>query len=320
MPGIAFRGYRGREDIPGVLALIERMRPADRFDWPVNELDIIDDFENFPESDPKRDLLIAEKGSALVGYSQVWWSDDPRGPRLFVFSVNVDPELRKTELGDAMFDWCESRSRENSKDHDPSVKKLLNVSLMDDMTFFSGLLKSHGYWVYRHGLKMLRPDLENIPDFTLPEGLEVREVKPEHHEKIRLTWNEACKDMRGQIPIPPHEWEMWAKRPSFDPSLWSIAWLGEDVVGTVFGMINPEENELNKRKRGMTELISTRRDWRGKGVAKALMARTMRMLKERGMTECALGVDEGNPSGARHLYEKIGFRVTGRATFYRKEL
>ena len=62
------------------------------------------------------------------------------------------------------------------------------------------------------------------------------------------------------------------------------------------------------------------KDWRGKGVAKALMCRTMRILKERGMTEGALGVDEENPSGARHLYEKMGFRVTGRATFYRKWL
>jgi len=47
----------------------------------------------------------------------------------------------------------------------------------------------------------------------------------------------------------------------------------------------------------------------------------VKFQRERGMTEAALGVDEENPSGgARHLYEKMGFRVTGRATFYRKEL
>jgi len=31
-------------------------------------------------------------------------------------------------------------------------------------------------------------------------------------------------------------------------------------------------------------------------------------------------LDGENPSGARHLYEKMGFRVTERATYYRKEL
>jgi len=320
IPGIIFRGYRGREDIPGILALIERTRPADGFDWAIQEQDLIDDFENFAESDSSRDVLVVESDGTIIGYSQVWWAQDQNGLRLYSFGVDVDPKFRATGLGDAMLEWCETRSLENSKIHDLGMKKLFNLAFPDKMEYFAGLLKKHDYWVYRHGLSMLRPDLENIPDFELPEGLEIREVKPEHHDKIRLAWNAACGDMRGQIPISKSGWAIWAKYPSFDPTLWSIAWQGDEVIGTVFGMINPEDNKLNNRKRGSAELISTRKDWRGKGVAKALMARTMRLLKERGMTECALGVDEENPSGARHLYEKMGFIVTGRATFYRKEL
>ena len=319
IPGIVFRGYRGREDIPGILALVERTRPVDGFDWPVTEQDFIDDFENSTESDSARDVLIVERAGTIVGYSQLWWAQDPNGLRLYSFGVEVDPELRSTALGDAMLDWCESRSRENSKAHGPG-QKLFSNAFPDKMEYFANLLKKHDYWVYRHGLKMLRPDLENIPDFQLPPGLEIWEVEPEHHEKIRLAWNVACGDMRGQIPITENGWEIWKKSPTFDPKLWSIAWHGDEVIGTVFGMINPEDNELNNRERGSVELISTRKEWRGKGVAKALMSRTMRILKERGMTEAALGVDEENPSGARHLYEKMGFMVTGRATFYRKEL
>jgi ribosomal protein S18 acetylase RimI-like enzyme len=320
VPGILFRGYRGRDDIPGAVALIEKMRPADKFDWAVTEQDIIDDFENLSDSDPKRDILIAELDGIIAGCAQVWWAKDPNGLLLYYFNVNVDPEHRGTELGDAMLEWCEARSRENSKAHDPAVKKLFNLAFPDKMEYFAGLLMKHDYWVYRHGLSLVRPDLENIPDCRLPEGLAVREVLPEHHDRIRMAWNEACRDMRGQIPISEEDWKLWSKRPSFDPTLWSIAWQGDDVIGTVFGMIDPESNALNNRKRGMVEFISTRKDWRGKGVAKALMARTMRLLRERGMTEAALGVDEENPSGARHLYEKMGFRVTGRATFYRKGL
>jgi mycothiol synthase len=85
-------------------------------------------------------------------------------------------------------------------------------------------------------------------------------------------------------------------------------------------MINAKENEANNRRRGMTELISVARPWRGKGIAKALMARCMTELKARGMTEAALGVDAENPSGALKLYEKMGFKVVKRATFYRKPL
>jgi ribosomal protein S18 acetylase RimI-like enzyme len=126
--------------------------------------------------------------------------------------------------------------------------------------------------------------------------------------------------MRGQLPIDDPEFKGWSEFPTFDPTLWQIAWRGDQVVGTVFGMINAKENEANGRKRGMTELISVARPWRGKGIAKALMARCMRELKARGMTEAALGVDAENPSGALKLYEKMGFRVVKKATFYRKPL
>ena len=49
-----------------------------------------------------------------------------------------------------------------------------------------------------------------------------------------------------------------------------------------------------------------------------MIARSLKLLKEKGMTEAALGVDAENPSGALHLYEKMGFKVEKRAMFYRK--
>ncbi|MCJ7470286.1 GNAT family N-acetyltransferase, partial [Candidatus Bathyarchaeota archaeon] len=73
-------------------------------------------------------------------------------------------------------------------------------------------------------------------------------------------------------------------------------------------------------KRGHVELISVQRPWRGKGIAKALIARSLKLLKERGMTEAALGVDAENPSGALNLYQKMGFQIEKRIVFYRKPI
>ena len=63
-----------------------------------------------------------------------------------------------------------------------------------------------------------------------------------------------------------------------------------------------------------------RRPWRKQGLAKALIARSLLALKERGMTEAALGVDAQNTSGATHLYELMGYRVTKHGAIYRKVL
>ncbi len=46
--------------------------------------------------------------------------------------------------------------------------------------------------------------------------------------------------------------------PTFDPSLWRVAWDGDDVVGMVRSLINAGENVGYKRKRGHTQYISVR--------------------------------------------------------------
>jgi ribosomal protein S18 acetylase RimI-like enzyme len=55
-----------------------------------------------------------------------------------------------------------------------------------------------------------------------------------------------------------------------------------------------------------------RRLWRKQGLAKALIARSLHLLKEQGMTEARLGVDADNPNGALRLYQSMGFRQTMR--------
>ena len=59
--------------------------------------------------------------------------------------------------------------------------------------------------------------------------------------------------------------------------------------------------------------------WR-RGLARALIARSFQAIKEQGMTEAALGVDTQNPSGARQIYESMGFRPVKSHTLYRKPL
>jgi ribosomal protein S18 acetylase RimI-like enzyme len=126
--------------------------------------------------------------------------------------------------------------------------------------------------------------------------------------------------MRGQIPISDEDFRGFQESSIFEPALWQIAWHGDHVVGTAINWINNQENGEFDRKRGHVELISVRRPWRGKGIAKALIARSLRLLKSRGMTEAALGVDAENPSGALRLYQKMGFQIVKRGGIYRKQL
>jgi len=105
-----------------------------------------------------------------------------------------------------------------------------------------------------------------------------------------------------------------------DTSLWRVAWDGDEVAGQVRSYISTEENERHGRLRGYTEHISVRRPWRRRGLARALIAASFPLLRARGMTEAALGVDTENTSGALRIYEGCGFRPVTRSATYRKPL
>ena len=82
----------------------------------------------------------------------------------------------------------------------------------------------------------------------------------------------------------------------------------------------PESNARYRQQRGWTEPICVRRPWRKRGLAKALIARSLRLLQAEGMTEAALHVDTQNPNGALQLYESMGYRVIKQSTVYEKPL
>jgi ribosomal protein S18 acetylase RimI-like enzyme len=88
----------------------------------------------------------------------------------------------------------------------------------------------------------------------------------------------------------------------------------------VRNFIHTEYNERFGRKLGYTEDISVRRPWRKRGVARALISRSIKLHKDLGMTEVALSVDTENPSGALQLYESMGYKTTARETAFRKGL
>ena len=60
-------------------------------------------------------------------------------------------------------------------------------------------------------------------------------------------------------------------------------------------------------KEGYTDLLGVRREFRGRGMAQALLADAMRRFAAAGMDKASLDVDSENPTGALALYAKMGY-------------
>jgi GNAT superfamily N-acetyltransferase len=303
-----------------MVAVTEGMKEADQLELTISVEDIAREFKHLENCDPYRDFLFAEVDGKVVGYTRVWWSKDPSGLFLYNHFVDLLPEWRGKGIRNGMLRYSEQKLGEMARTDPADVPRVFQSIVAESEKDWISVLVSEGYNVFRYGFRMVRPNLENVPDFPFPEGIEVRPVKPEHYGAIIGAWNEACKDMRGQIPISDGDFKGFQESPIFNPSIWQIAWHENEVIGTVLNFIDEQENKEYKRKRGHVELISVKRRWRGRGIAKAMIARSLKLLKDRGMTEAALGVDAENPSGALHLYQKMGFQIEKKTIFYRKPM
>jgi mycothiol synthase len=333
-PGIAgliFRNFQGESDFPGMVEINNAANRADEQERVITLEDMTNTYSHLTRCDPYQDVLIAEIDGEMSAYSRVtWYIDQATQDRIYQSFGYVHPEWRRKGLGRAMLHHNQRRLREIAENEalhvSSGTQRYLETFANNFQTANQALIESEGYTPIRWGFKMIRPDLENIPDLPLPAGLEVRQVTADHYRKIWDAAQEAFRDHWGYVEPTEEEYQGWLSSKEFQPELWQVAW---DVdydngVGTVAGMIlnfiNYEENELLGQKRGWTESISVRRPWRRRGLARALLARSLKMHRDLGMTEAALGVDADNPNGARQLYESMGFKTVRVSTTYRKPM
>lgn len=326
IPGLVFRRFRGDEDFPKMLNVIHGCKEVDGLERAENLEDIRNNYSHLVHCDPYQDMLIADVEDELVGYSRVWWDLEGSGNWIGFHFGNVLPAWRRKGIGSALLSFNECRLRLIAKQLKMNGELPVNAPCMLDVFISSSetarmnLLERHGYTPVRYAYDMVRPDLENIPDLPLPPGVEIRPVKTEQLRSIWEASNEAFRDHWGYIPDPWEVFQSFIDSPDYDPSIFRVAWQGDQIAGMVLGYIDKDENELYGRKRGYTENICVRRPWRRQGLAKALIASSLLALKERGMNEAGLGVDTENTSGALHLYEFMGFRAVKCNTNYRKKL
>jgi len=182
------------------------------------------------------------------------------------------------------------------------------------------LLEARGFQPIRWFFLMRRDLSEDIPEAPLPAGIELRPVTPDQHRTIFEAEVEAFRDHWGSREKTDDDFVHTYGRQELDPTLWVVAWAGDQVAGVVQNWIWTTENTELGVERGWLEHISVRSPWRRRGLARAITAESLRRIRKAGMTDAMLGVDSENANGALGLYEGLGFAVHSRSTAFRREL
>jgi mycothiol synthase len=326
VPALKFRGFNGESDYANILACIHASKDEDGNERSDTLEDVTHYYTHLHNCDPYQDMIFAEVDGKVVGYTRVEWNISGEGLWLGFHIGFLMPDWRGRGIGRAMLSFDEQRLGEIAANMiemgeiDSTMPCFIETFINDGEIEREALLVEQGYEAVRHAYTMVRPLSEPIFPYLLPVGLEVRPSLPENYRQIWDASQEAFRDHWGFIPAPEEEYQKWLKDSTFNPELWQVAWDGDQVAGMVLNFLNPIENEEYNRKRGYTEGISVRRPWRRRGLARALLSRSLQMFKDIGMEEAALGVDTQNLNGALRLYESVGFRPVKRFTTYRKPL
>ena len=318
--GLRFRKFAGETDYPLMADIINASAKADREDRYVTVSDITNDYAHLTHSDPDQDMIFAEIDGETIAYSRVeWWQEEDPNDRIYSLILNISPEWRMQGIERAMIGWCEERNKISAQDHPQDSQRFYQTYSSDLKPQLNQLLESQGYQAARYFISMSRP-LVNIPTAELPSGIEARHVKESDIRKIWDASIEAFKDHWGFSQPTESDFQAYQGSKFFQPDLWQVAWEGDRVVSSVLNYIDHDYNREFNKKRGWTEEITTQRAWRHRGIARALIVRSMHMHKAKGMTEVALGVDTNNPNGALQLYQSLGYEKEKTWITYRKKM
>lgn len=317
--GLRLRPYAGEADLPEMVRVHNAEAEADRLHGRTN-LEELAAYVRNPSASfiPARDITIAELDGRVVGVASREVVDTTDGFREHRLDGEVDPAYRRRGIGRVLLEENQRRHRELAATDVSTRTRIFGSWSNERQPGDVALLDSAGFEHARWFFEMVRPNLADLPDVSLPVGLEIR---PIDRAKARDVWNadvEAFKDHWGGFDGSEEHLQRWLDNPSVDISIWVVAFDGDEVAGGVLNVIDPEQNAALEVQRGWLQSVFTRRPWRRRGLATALIAKSLAVLQDRGMTSAALGVDADNPSGALGLYEGLGFAVDSRSTAWRK--
>ncbi len=319
--GLRLRPYAGEPDLVEIARILNAEAEADALPDRFSPDRLAAEFGHPNEHfDPARDVTLAELDGRVVAVATREWIDTTDAIREYRLNGAVEPAFRGLGVGHALLAESERRHAGVAATHEVAMSRVYGSWTWESQHGAAALLRDAGYEPVRWFFHMVRPTLDDIPDVALPDGLELRPITTELVHRVWQADVEAFEDHWGGFDRSEEQLQRWLADSETDLSLWVVAFDGDEVAGGSLNIISATENELTGLRRGWLASVFTRRPWRRRGVARAVIAHSLAALRERGMTSAALGVDADNPSGALGLYEALGFEVESRATAWRKAL
>jgi len=225
----------------------------------------------------------------------------------------VHPDHLGHGVGAAMLRAMNERALAEMKLAEPGLRVYIRNGMSIGDTVGRAMHEAEATQPVRFSWRMEIKLTEAPPAPTWPAGVELRPFLPGDHDRLLFDATEdAFRDHWGHTPDNFNDWQnRRIKHADFDPSLFHIAWEGDQIAGFT-------QNRF-RMGIGWVGTLGVRRPWRKNGLGLALLLHSFREFHRRGMKTIGLGVDASNPTGATRLYQKAGMGIAAEYVIYEKE-
>ncbi len=164
------------------------------------------------------------------------------------------------------------------------------------------LMERAGGIAVRYGFQMEAP-AGDVPAVDVPEGFRIVPYLDSLGPALHAAHTEAFGDHWGYQGRPFENWAPATIHSEvFRGDLSRIAFDGDEIAAYVLAYDGVEGSVYIGQ-------VGTRRPWRRRGLAGALLSDSVRTAATTGTRSASLGVDADSPTGAVGVYERLGFEV-----------
>lgn len=306
--GIAARPIE-KGDVEAWAELLAAREKVDQEGESYSAEDLLEELDD-PHLDAATDTIGLWADGRMVGYGKAHAAQTVVDIDRVGTEGTTHPEWRRRGLGTTLMRWLIHRAGELHAAKHPEATGVVSNSAISTNVGADRMLRNFGFEESRYFFDMKRPLDQPVPDVAVPDGFSLQLFDQPLDETLRLAHNEVFRDHWGSTPRDADSWKVrFTGSRAFRGGLSYVVLDGETIAAYVLGY----EWEADTEVTGIRDLyigqVGTRRSYRGRGLARAALAKVLAEGVKAGFQRASLGVDADNPTGALGLYESLGFAM-----------